>query len=158
MAHAWHLRGKLSKPVWNAHTGDAVLPKLDGHTGDVFSVSVSPDGRFIASASADDTVRLWDVQSGAVIGEPMRGRTNYVRAVTFSNHGRWLASAADDKTVRIWDVATQQISAIGPLTCQYGPNTVAFSPDDALVTAGDDSGRIYLWRTASGEQAHEGLI
>jgi len=143
--------------VWNAHTGEATLPPLNGHTEAVLSVSISPDGDLIASASADHTIRFWDAQSGAASGEPMRGHTGLVWAVTFSHNGLWLASAPRDSTARLWDVATRQALGVGPLICQKGANTVAFSPDDGVVAVGDDSGRIYLWRTDTGEQAHDPL-
>jgi len=100
------------------------------------------------------TIRLWDTQSGTAVGKPLHGHASRVTAVSFSHHGRWLASASGDETVRMWDVATQQALAVGPLRCQMGTNTVAFSPDDGLVAAGDDSGRIYLWRTNTGKRAH----
>jgi len=105
----------------------------------------------------DYTLRLRDAQSGAVAGEPMHGHTGSVMAVTFSNSGRRLASASGDRTARIWDVATQQALAVGPLNCIGLAYSVAFSPDDELVAAGDDSGRVYLWRTDTGEPAHKPL-
>jgi len=116
--------------------------------------------RQAAAAQAEEVqrtciIRLWDTQSGTAVGKPLRGHSSCVMAVSFSHHGRWLASASGDKTVQIWDVATQQALAVGPLRCQRGANTVAFSPDDGLVAAGDDSGRIYLWRTDTGKKAHE---
>ena len=41
---------------------------LEGHTGTVFAVTVSPDGRFVFSGSADETVRQWQAESGEVRG------------------------------------------------------------------------------------------
>jgi len=141
--------------VWNAHTGAATIPLLRGHTSFVHSVSISPDGRLIASASADHSIRLWGTQSGAAVGEAICDHTDPVRAVSFSNDGRWLASASWDRTVRVWDVATQQASAVDPMRCQGWVFTVVFSPDDALIAAGDFSGRIYLWGTGTGKLAHK---
>jgi len=146
-----------SMRLWNAHTGDTTITSLHRHTEGVISVSISPDGGLIASASKDYTIQLWNTQSGAGVGEPMCDHTGRVRALSFSNNEHWLASASDDKTVCIWDVATQQPTGVGPLHCQRSVLVAVFSPDDMYVAAGDLSGRIYFWRTDTGENAYKSL-
>jgi WD40 repeat protein len=59
----------------------------------------------LASASADQTVRLWDVATRQALGEPLRGHSDHVVSVTFSPDGKMLASASWDQTVWLWDVS-----------------------------------------------------
>src|SRR5262249_34521143 len=78
---------------------------LRGHTGRVRSVSYSPDGMRLASASDDLTVKVWDARTGAEV-TTLRGHTGAVSAVTFSPDGTRIASAAYDGTVKVWDART----------------------------------------------------
>src|SRR5207302_361987 len=87
--------------VWDAQTGQETLT-LRGHTGPVYSVCLSPDGKRLASASQDQTVKVWDAQTGQET-LTLKGHTHRVTSVAFSPDGKRLASASEDKTVRVWD-------------------------------------------------------
>ena len=71
----------------------------------VWAVAFAPDGRLLATAGDDRTVRLWDPATGNQVRE-LTGHTLWVPAVAFAPDGRLLATAGGDGTVRLWDPAT----------------------------------------------------
>lgn len=76
---------------------------ISGHTGLINSVSFSPDGKMIVSASEDKSIKLWDVFTGKLIKEFI-GHTEGVQTALFSYDGRFIVSTSGDDTIRIWDV------------------------------------------------------
>ena len=79
---------------------------IHGHERIVLSVAFSPDGRRIASASRDRTIRVWDATTGEIVAGPFTGHTDRVTSVAFSPDGQCIASASQDHTIRVWDSTT----------------------------------------------------
>jgi WD40 repeat protein len=78
--------------VWELESG-RLLRSLEGHTGGVNAVAVSPDGRFIVSGSEDRTVKVWELESGRLL-RSLEGHTGGVRAVAVSPDGRFIVSGS----------------------------------------------------------------
>ncbi len=136
---------KAGAVVYDARSGDEVLNlKGQGHA------ELSPDGRSLATAAMDGTIRLWDLGRKQEV-RAFRGHAHLVNGLAFRRDGKVLATAGMDRTVRTWDVETGREELVLRGHADMVTD-VSFSPDGReLVTAGWD-GAVKVWAADRGEE------
>ena len=122
--------------IWDAVTGEKLI-RLSGHTIQVRSAAFSPDGRSLATASADRTIKIWDASDGTEL-RTIYGHTDVLSIVAFSPDSQKIVSAGWDRQIKIWDPATgeQLMTLVGHSDQLW---SASFSADGTrLVTSGSD--------------------
>ena len=115
----------------------------------VTSVSWSPDGTKIVSASTDRTIRVWSIDTGECL-QTLKGHIGGVLAVSWSPDGKKIASASYDFTIRVWSANTGQcLKTLEGHT--YWNGSVAWSPDSKKIVSGSYDATIKIWSANTGE-------
>jgi WD40 repeat protein len=129
--------------VWDPATGTLLSTLLGQHQQKVLAVAVSPDGSQIATASADNTVRLWNAPLGST-PRLLGGHGDSVTSAFFSPNGKFLLTGSADGTARLWDTQVSKLASIGSHAGSV--SVVAYSPDGSSSLSGSADGTAKLWR------------
>lgn len=161
-------RSEYSTPGLEQPSPKRQLPKLNykpslilhGHTSAISQVRISPDGRFIASSSADGTVKIWNAANGDHM-DTLVGHMAGVGCIAWSPDSNTLASGSDDKAIRLWDrvtgrpktTARKSLSGqeMSPLRGHHNYiHCLAFSPKGNMLASGSYDEAVFLWDVRAG--------
>ena len=131
--------------VWDALSGRA-LARLEGHRAWVGAIVFWPDGQTMASASADQTLRIWDLSDLAQVPPPrtLLGHALEVWSLVLLPEGRTLVSGSKDGAVYGWDVSNDR-RVPAATTLPDWVVTWGFTPDSQSVITLMRDGRVVRW-------------
>jgi WD40 repeat protein len=134
---------------------------IGGHRSDVESVVWSPDGKRLATASADHRAKVWDASSGEEL-LTFSGHSNSVFAVAWSPDGKRLATGGADKVARVWDASSgKELVTLSGHTGRV--LSVAWSPNGKRLATASDDETVKVWDAVSGKElltlgGHRGAV
>ncbi|KAF7966724.1 hypothetical protein HWV62_37267 [Athelia sp. TMB] len=153
-----HFPGVLQLLSGSLDNWPAALKTIEGHTNTVSSVSYSPDGRHIVSASWDESMYIWDAETGEIAAGPFTWHSSPITSVSYSPDGRHMASGFSDQTIRISDALTGEVVA-GPFRGHTEIiRSVAWSPDGKYVVSGSNDNTCRVWKIEAGGAAVGGVL
>ncbi|MEH2115496.1 nSTAND1 domain-containing NTPase [Nostoc sp.] len=136
-----YTREQVHTALYQAVSGVREYNRLEGHISGVNSVTFSSDRSLIASASADNTIKLWHPDGSLV--KTLSGHDDVVNSVSFSPDSQILASASQDKTIKLWSREGQLLATL--LGHQAVVNSVSFSPDGQIIASASTDKTVKLW-------------
>lgn len=161
-----------------------VLDRLRGYSNLIYSIALSPDGKWLGAGGIDYNLALWSLTQPQTsqlqasqwqdtqpqTSQPLRnsqplilkGHTGYISALAFGRDNQTVATCSSDATIKLWNLASSKCwrTLAGH---KKRVVAVAFSPDNRLLISGDEEGNLKLWSLITGstltsQVAHQGRI
>jgi len=120
-----------------------------GHSNSVCGLSISPDGRFVASASLDWTVKIWDIRSEKCT-LTFNGFGDWAKSVLFSRDGRAVFSGSADKSIVKFETTTGRVIWTAE-EHNYGVHCLAMSVAGDVLASGSKDSTIRIWLSDYGK-------
>lgn len=142
------------RKVGDGSTAEFPHVVLYDHTaegGAVYSISVSPNGKFVCTGFEDSVARVWDKSSGALLYR-LRNHEDTICASAFSPDSKCLALGSADYTVSIWDIENGGLKKNVLEEHEGDVWSVAYSPDGKILATGSLDCTIMLWDPETGEK------
>jgi len=128
---------------------------LEDHTRDIWAVCFSPDGKQLATGSADNLINIYSFNEGnAILAHTLEGHTHYVWSLSFSPDCKLLCSGSVDESIKFWNPADGSLVKSIDQAHTSTVRSVSYSPNGrVLVSAGYDNTK-KIWDAETFELKH----
>jgi WD40 repeat protein len=133
---------------WEAATGTEHEALPNASAGNIVAIALSPDGKLLAAAGVEATIRVWDLVRRALEAQ-LEGPSASVASLDFSRDGRRLVSGGSDGAIRVWDVASQKRVEVKG-NPEVGEVKVVYAPDGKSLVSANGS-RLRVWATGTND-------
>ena len=139
--------GKIDFWHKNSNEKQKLIDAIAAHKDTISQIKYSPDGKLIASASWDKTIKLWDANTDKLI-DTLTGHKDGINSIAFTPDSQTLISGSEDKTIKIWKIAdkTKLIKTLVGHTDSIKAVTV--SPDGKFIASAGYDNSIKIWSIA----------
>jgi WD40 repeat protein len=148
-----YLHHRIVLSIWNTERGEE-LNTLEGHTDEIDSVALTPEGSVAVSASWDISkeyiIKIWELESGGeYISHDLKGHKDIIKGVAISHDGQFAVSASLDGTLKVWNLHNNnELETLrGHLE---GVIAVALSPDEKIIYSAAHDKTIKVWDICRG--------
>lgn len=118
------------------------LRDIKEYKSTIWEAAFSPDGKVIAAASSDGTIKLLRTEDGQEIGT-FKGHTSDVFSVGFSPDGKTIVSGGSDTTVRLWNLKGENLQVFKGHSLEVA--SVVFSPDGKRIISASSDKTVKIW-------------
>ncbi|ORY99880.1 G-protein beta subunit [Syncephalastrum racemosum] len=137
--------------LWDIAASQKLMEFTD-HTGDVMSLSISPNPNVFCSGACDATAKIWDMRSGKCV-QSFSGHESDINAVQFFPNGNAIGTGSDDASCRLFDLrADRELNIFTHEQIFCGITSIAFSISGRLLFGGYDDYNCHVWDTLRGER------
>jgi WD40 repeat protein/tRNA A-37 threonylcarbamoyl transferase component Bud32 len=133
--------------IWDLATREEILGPFDCQER-IWTLALSPDGRWLATAGEQNTVKLWDLATQGY-SRTLQGTEQVIHSLIFDPNSRLLAGASESKDVILWNVASGQVSQTLQGHCQ-GVWALDFSSNGRYLASGSADRTVRIWDLSAG--------
>lgn len=128
--------------IWNGQTGDPLRTLEPKQTGNIWTIDVSTDGKFLVSASDESDVPFWNLQTLKPAGLSLP-HPSATKAAVFSPVGKFVVTGDRNSTVRVWD--WENMIPVEMKGHRGTVHALAYSADGTRLASGGSDGTVRVW-------------